>query len=121
MADKRPPPDTDLQSYFPTRPPKDTPKGSLEWMYWEHVEELRVYLQEARMDRGHGAVTAQQREILAGQEKYHAARAARLAAEEAAKSRGDVVGRIVDAWERMPAGQRDEVLAQMQARQAARG
>ena len=120
MADSRPERD-DLAPYIQNPLPDADRATPMERLYWCHVEELREYSQEARADRGHTAVTALQKEVLACLEKYHAARSARLAAEEAAKSRGDVVGRIVDAWERMPAGQRDEVLAQMQARQAARG
>ena len=119
MADCRPDRDTELEPYTPRPAPKGS--GPMERLHWDHAEQLRVYQQEARMDRGHTAVTMQARDIKASMLEYHAARAARLAAEEAAKSRGDVVGRIIDAWERMPAGQRHEVLAQMQARQAARG
>jgi len=118
MADSRPDRDTELEPYTPRPAPKGS--GPMERLHWDHAEQMRVYQQEARMDRGHTAVTMQARDIKASMMEYHAARTARLAAEEAAKSRGDVVGRIVDAWDRMPAGQRDAVYAEMTARQSAR-
>ena len=110
MADPRQDRDTNLEPYVP-RPIPDADASPSERLYWDHAEELRVYTQEARMDRGHTAVGMNAKHILACMELYHAARLARIAEADASKSRGDVAGRILAAFGKQPAALQDEVYA----------
>lgn len=108
MADRRPPRDVDERPR--ARPcPNHADASPLEILYWRHLEEIRFDIADAQADRGHTAVVASRREARLTAELYHAARAARIAEADLAKSRGDVAGRIVSAFAKMPPALQDEV------------
>lgn len=121
MADSRPDRDTDdITPYWPQPVPEAERATPTERLYWTHAEELRVYTQESRMDRGHTAVTGNMKEILACMERYHAARSARIESERAAASKGDILAVVVGQFEGMPLAQQDALIDALTRSVAAR-
>ena len=81
--------------------------------HWDAYQRIEDALRGARADHGHTAIRALLSDGRQVAEAYARAFVARKAAEESARSGGDVVARIIAAWRKAPQAMQDEIYARM--------